>query len=71
MTGESAIRIMFVAKNPFTGNDVSTWWRRNESPSVIVHEGIVFLLHGLTPGRITKRNEVVVRNRRGNDGGQI
>jgi hypothetical protein len=52
MTGKSAIGIVFVVKNPFTGNDVSTWWRRNESPGVIVHEFIVLLLHGLTPGRI-------------------
>ena len=35
--------------NPSTANDWSIGWARDDSPSTIANEGIIFVFHGLNP----------------------
>ena len=60
-----------MAKDPFSKDDVGTRGWRNEDPGVVEHEGIIFFLHCLPPWRITKSNEIVVRDGRGGSGGEV
>jgi hypothetical protein len=56
VTSKRSIGIEFVTKNPFATYDVGTGRERDESPSLVLDKSVIFFLHGLAPGRITKCN---------------
>ena len=68
VASERPIEIIFVAKDPFAAENISTWGRRDKSPGVVSHEGIIFFLHSETPRSVTESGEVVVRYGRGDNG---
>ena len=58
---ERAIRIEFVAENPFATNYVGTRRGRDKGPGLVESEGIEFFLHGMAPIRVTKGGKIIVR----------
>lgn len=56
VTSKRSIRIEFVTENPFATYDVGTRRGRDESPGLVLDKSVMFFLHGLVPGRITKGN---------------
>jgi hypothetical protein len=54
VTSKRSIGIEFVTKNPFATDDVGAGRGRDESPGLVLEKSIIFVLHGLAPGRITK-----------------
>jgi hypothetical protein len=55
-------------ENPLASNHVGLVGARNEIPSVVLHEGCIFIFHGATPVRISKGVAARPRNRRKNLG---
>ena len=71
VTSKGSIRVKFVVKNPLATNDICAWWWRNKRLGAVVHEGVVFFLHGLAPRGITKSNKIIMRDRRRDCGSEI
>ena len=46
------VGILFDVKHPFIAHYILPWSRRNQSPSTISNESIIFFLHRLNPLRI-------------------
>lgn len=64
-----AIRTKFVMKNPFPRNNINIARTLYESPSVVVNQSTIFLLHGSQPMRILKGCANCLRDRRNIGGG--
>jgi len=56
LTVQRAISMKFMFENPFSGDHIGIGGPRNKIPSVVVHESGIFLFHGTTPVRISKRS---------------
>jgi hypothetical protein len=51
---QRSISMKFMFKDPFSSDHVGIGGPRNKIPSIIVHEGGIFLFHGATPVMISK-----------------
>jgi hypothetical protein len=53
---QGAIRVELMFEDPFAGDDIRANRMRDDIPSVVGDESIIFFLHGTTPGWVDEGN---------------
>ena len=67
VTGKGTVGVEFMLINPLASHNVRARWSRDETPGVVVDEGLVLIRHGSTPLGVGESAPIVPRYR--GDGG--
>lgn len=62
--GKGTIRMQLMLRNTFVSDNVGTRRATDEGPSVVVDQGLILVLHGMSPTRIRKGTTVCFWNGR-------
>ena len=68
VTGKGTIGVEFMLINPLASHNIRARWSRDETPGVVVDEGLVLVRYGSAPLRVGECAPVVPRDRRNNHG---